>query len=84
MFWRKRIARDLLRRSQLRLTSQQRRVEFKVSSVNVEVVIPFDVSVHEVRFKVVFDFSVLALSRLHVGCPHQIDYATEFGGIVER
>ena len=56
----------------------------KVSSGDVQVVILFDVSVHEVRVKVVFDFSVLTVGRLHVGCSHRIYYATEFGGKVER
>ena len=54
-------------------------VKLKISSGDVEVVIPFDVSVHKVRLKVVFDFGILAVGCVHVSCPHWIDYATEFG-----
>jgi len=62
---------------------EQRLVELKVSSGDVLVVILFDVSVHEARFKVVFDFCVLAVDCVHVGCPFWIDDTTKFGGIVE-
>ena len=30
------------------------------------------------------DCGILAMSFVHVSCPHWIDYATESGGIVER
>ena len=59
-------------------------VKFKISSGDVDVVILLDVSVHKVRRKVVLDFGILAVSFVHVSCPHWIDYATESGGKVER
>ena len=54
-------------------------VKLKISSGDVDVVILFDVSVHKVRLKVVFDLGILAVGCVHVSCPNWIDYATEFG-----
>jgi len=59
-------------------------VKLKISGGDVDVVILLDVSVHKVRLKVVLDLGILAVSFVHVSCPHWIDYATESGGIVER
>ena len=41
-------------------------VKLKISSSGVEVVISFDVSVHKVRLKVVFDLGILAVGCVHV------------------
>jgi len=53
-------------------------------SRDVQAVLLFDVSVHEVRVKVVFDSRILSIVGVQGGCPFWIGDSTEFGGIVDR